>query len=172
MSVERPRQQEDYKYDRSDGAAINDAILQPRAAGGLRVGNAREGDHRVEREINSRQRSFEEVIEFLFCAEGARRGFIAHLDKIFQGEIGQSVGVLFSSREIFASSGSTLRPFGRMHRKPLTIRSLVRARPKFDDRMAPPAAATAIIFASSVTVSSDAATGWIREPFPVKDFRP
>ena len=112
----------------------------------------------------------EEVIEFLFRAKDFRCGFVAHLDEIFDGEVGQRVGIFFSSREIFASSWSTLRPFGRMHRKPLTIRSLVRARAKFDDRMAPPAAA-AIIFASSLTVSWDAATGWIREPFPVKDFR-
>jgi hypothetical protein len=111
------------------------------------------------------------VIELFLGAECFRRGFVAHLDEIFDGEVGQGVGVLFATLETFASSGSTLRPFGRMHRKPLTIRSLVRARPKFDDRMAPPAAA-AIIFASSLTVSSDAATGWIREPFPVKDFRP
>jgi hypothetical protein len=110
------------------------------------------------------------VIELLFCAKGFRRSFITHFNEITDGEVGEGVGVFFSSREIFASSGSTLRPFGRMHRKPLTIRSLVRARPKFDDRMAPPAAA-AIIFASSLTVSWDAATGWIREPFPVKDFR-
>jgi hypothetical protein len=110
------------------------------------------------------------MIELLFCAKCFRRGLVAHLDEIPNRKVRERIGVFFSSREIFASSGSTLRPFGRMHRKPLTIRSLVRARPKFDDRMAPPAAA-AIIFASSLTVSWDAATGWIREPFPVKDFR-
>ena len=136
----------------------------------MRVGDAGESHHGVKRQVNAREQRFEEVIELFLRAECARRGFVTHLDEITDGKIGKGVRVFFSSREIFASSGSTLRPFGRMHRKPLTIRSLVRARPKFDDRMAPPAAA-AIIFASSLTVSWDAATGWIREPFPVKDFR-
>ena len=148
---------------------MDDAILKLRASRCFRIRNPGEGDHGVERQINSWQQSFEQVIEFLFCSKCFRRGFVTHLDEVTDGKIDKGVGFFFVARNI-RLFGSTLRPFGRMHRKPLTIRSLVRARPKFDDRMAPPAAA-AIIFASSLTVSWDAATGWIREPFPVKDFR-
>src|SRR5206468_9070921 len=54
------------------------------------------------REINSRQRGFEEVIEFFLCPECFRRGFVAHLDEISDRKIGKSVGVYFPAGKVFA----------------------------------------------------------------------
>src|ERR1700704_524229 len=93
--------EEQDQCERSDQRAVNNSVLAARAARGFRVRNARESNHAVKRQINSRQRGFEEVIDLFFGAKCARGGFIAHLDKIFQGEIGQGVSVLFTALEIF-----------------------------------------------------------------------
>ena len=66
----------------------------------MRVRDAGECDHRIERQIHTRQGGFEQVVEFLFCAKCPGRSFVAHLNEIADGEIGQRVGVFFSPLEI------------------------------------------------------------------------
>ena len=44
----------------------------------------------------SGKQSFEQVIEFFLRAERARRGFVAHLDEVFDREVGERVGIFFS----------------------------------------------------------------------------
>ena len=41
------------------------------------------------------------MIEFFLGAEGARRGFVAHLDEIANRKISERVGVFFAAFEIF-----------------------------------------------------------------------
>src|SRR6266478_4237408 len=77
------------------------------------VRNPRERDHRVEREIDSLQRGFQHVIEFLFCAKRFRRGLVAHLD----------------NRMIFHVRGWSI------HRKRLAIANV---RLAFSSRLGPP----------------------------------
>src|SRR4030095_5503480 len=87
--------------DESDESAVKNSVLQTGTAGCLRVWDAGEGDPRIERQIHTRQRSFEQVIEFLFCAKCPRRRFIAHLNEITDRQIGERVGIFFSALEIF-----------------------------------------------------------------------
>ena len=101
MNVERPRQEEDYKYERSDDAAINDSILKSCATRGFGVRDACESDHRVKRQIFSGQCGFQSVIQFLFCSECFRCGLVSHLDEIPDRKIGKRVGVFFSAMKVF-----------------------------------------------------------------------
>jgi hypothetical protein len=80
---------------------VDDAVLQPRASGGTRIRHAREGDHGVKREVNAGQRRFQPMVELLFRSESFRRGLVAHLDEIRDGEIGERVRVFFPALEIF-----------------------------------------------------------------------
>src|SRR4029453_9205551 len=50
------------------------------------------------------------MIEFLLGAECLRRGFVTHLDKIADGEIGKGVGVFFSSHKIFGKGALAALP--------------------------------------------------------------
>src|SRR5207247_5521151 len=94
-------QEHNDQQDQSEDTGADDAILHLRAAGGFSIWNARKSNHRIKREINSRQRGFEEVIEFFLCPECFRRGFVAHLNEISDRKIGKSVGVYFSAGKIF-----------------------------------------------------------------------
>ena len=150
--------------------ALDDAVLSSRASGGFGIGDAGERDHGVERQINPGKQPLEQVIELLFRPKFSRRRLVAHLDKVFDGEVGERVGVLFSPRKIsplrsqhFVLSGACI--VSRLR----CAHSCVPGLNSTTGWLHP--AAAAIIFASSLTMSSDAATGWIREPFPVKDFR-
>src|SRR6266513_2946524 len=89
-------------YQKKRQSAVDNTVLQSCPPGGFGVRDARESDHGIEREINSGQRGFKEVVEFLFCTERARRGFVAHLDKVFQREAGEGFGVYFAALEIFS----------------------------------------------------------------------
>jgi hypothetical protein len=77
------------------------AVLNPRAALRLSVGNARERDHRVKRQVKSGQRRFEKMVELLFGAKCFQRRLVAHLDEVPECEIGEGVGIDFSLLEIF-----------------------------------------------------------------------
>src|SRR5438105_13707668 len=97
----RMQYEEQYQCECDDEGGVNNAVLESRATRGLRVRHPREGDHGVEREVNSGQRGFEEVIEFFLGPECFRCGLVAHLDNILQGESGQRVAVYFSALDIF-----------------------------------------------------------------------
>ena len=85
-----------------------------RPSRGLRVRHSRESNHRIKRQVDAGQQTFEQVIEFLFRAKDFRCGFVAHLDEIFDGEIGERIGVFFPFFVIFREGAlSILREFGQ-----------------------------------------------------------
>lgn len=60
--------------------------------------------HGVKWQIHTRQRGFEQMIEFLFRAKCPRRGFVAHFKEITDRQIGERIGIFFSGFEIFGKS--------------------------------------------------------------------
>ena len=95
--AEQNCERQNSNQDESDEAGVNDSILQASTPCRLRVRDSRERDHRVKRQIPTRQRGFEQVIEFLFRAKCSRRGFVAHLNKVSGRQIGQRVRIFFSA---------------------------------------------------------------------------
>src|SRR5437879_1048208 len=66
----------------SGKACLDSEVLNASTFGCPGVWNPCKGHHCIQRNVNSRQRRFQEMIELFLRAECARRGFVAHLDKI------------------------------------------------------------------------------------------
>src|SRR5205823_9903227 len=105
----KPYHSDGGRQEKNSQAGVDNSILQPGASCPCGIGDARERDHGVERQINSGQQTFEQMIEFLFCPKCLRRGFVAHLDEILHREIRKSIGVFFSPREIFSESALSIQ---------------------------------------------------------------
>ncbi|MEP6709702.1 MAG: hypothetical protein ABJB32_06175 [Verrucomicrobiota bacterium] len=68
LGGDKPKQPDQHQKGQdssAEEAGVNDAVLTPRPAGGFGVGDARERDHGIERQIDAGQQAFEQVIELL-----------------------------------------------------------------------------------------------------------
>src|SRR5207244_3319376 len=90
------KEEEEHQNQDGEGSA-NDSVLQASTPRRLCVWDAREGDHCVKGQIHTGQRSLEKVIELFPSPEGSRRGFVAHLNKIADCQIGERVSISFSA---------------------------------------------------------------------------
>ncbi len=52
--------------------------------------------------------AFEGMVELLLRPKSARRGFVAHLDKVAHGKVSERVGISFASHKIFREGTLTL----------------------------------------------------------------
>src|SRR4030095_6371442 len=95
-AAEQNCERQDSDQDKGDESGVKNSILEASTPCRLCVWDTGEGDHRVKRQIDARQRGLEQVIEFLFRAKCARSGFIAHLNTIADRQIGECVGIFFS----------------------------------------------------------------------------
>ena len=116
-AAEQNCEHQDSDQDKSGERGVKNSVLQPSTPRCLRVWYASKGDHRIERQIHTRQRGFEQVVEFLFRAKCPRRGFVAHLNEIADGEIGEGVGIFFSTLEIFGKTGLLERTFAALSKE-------------------------------------------------------
>src|SRR5260370_32128881 len=97
-------ERQDSDQNKNDEQSVKDSILQASTPRRVRVWDAGKSDHGVKWQIHTRERGFEQMIEFLFRAKCPRRGFVAHFNEITDRQIGERIGIFFSGFEIFGKS--------------------------------------------------------------------